>query len=511
MANVTISQLPTASALTGSESVPIVQNGVTVQTTTGSIAVQPTQTQTFLTVGQQSSLTNSRSLSTATGLSLTDGGAQGTYTIAPSGALASLISSGSGIQVKTGASTLSNVTITASGTGLTVTNGNGVSGNPTISLSTVLQNLVGTSGTGLLALSGTTIGAVSVTGTSGQISVANGSTAPVISLASTSVTAGSYTLPTVTFDAYGRATSASSSSTTGSGAVVLATSGTLTTPIHASYDAWTSITAPAYTEGLLWYDSVAHALAYYNDSSAAIVHIGQDLQLKVINNTGSTIPNGSPVYITGTSSGQTYPNVALAKADVSATSAVIGLTNGAIPNGSIGYVTANGGIDNVNTGTFTVGQVLYLSPYSAGQLMNTIPPTGITVQVGVVSYVNSSVGKIYVRQTTPLAIQTSILVGAVAVANGGTGFATTGSAPTIASAATIAPTKYISFVSGTTTISTITAPSALSTSGGQITLIPTGLWSTTTGGNISLASTAVVSKALTMTYDSGTALWYPSY
>jgi hypothetical protein len=177
---------------------------------------------------------------------------------------------------------------------------------------------------------------------------------------------------------------------------------------------FTPTTAPSYVEALLWYDSVKKALTYYNDSANAVVHIGQDLQVKVINNTGSSIPNGSPVYITSTSSGQTYPNIALAKADVAATSAVIGLTNGAIANGATGYVTATGGIDGVNTGSFTVGQVLYLSPYSAGQLMNTIPPTGITVQVGVVSYVNSSTGQIYVKQTTPLAVPASIITGAIA-------------------------------------------------------------------------------------------------
>ena len=213
-------------------------------------------------------------------------------------------------------------------------------------------------------------------------------------------------------------------STTGSGNVVLATGATLNNPTISNYEAWTSASAPSYTEGLQWYDSTAHALAYYNDSANSIVHIGQDIQVKVINNTGSTIANGSPVYITSTSSGQTYPNIALAKADVAATSAVIGLTNGAIANGAIGYVTSQGGIDNVNTGSFTVGQVLYLSPYSAGQLMNTIPPTGITVQVGVVSYVNSSTGKIYVKQTTPLAVPASIITGTLGVANGGTGVQT---------------------------------------------------------------------------------------
>ena len=86
-----------------------------------------------------------------------------------------------------------------------------------------------------------------------------------------------------------------------------------------------------------------------------------------------------------------------------------------------------------------------------------------------------------------------------------------GAAPTIASAATIAPTTQIAFVSGTTTIDTITAPSPISLGGGTITLIPTGIFTTSTAGNIALASVSIVSRALTMTYDVTTAKWYPSY
>jgi hypothetical protein len=205
-----------------------------------------------------------------------------------------------------------------------------------------------------------------------------------------------------------------------------------------TYLDYTGTSAPSYVEGRSWYDSSKHALAYYNDSPNDVVHVGQDLIVKVINNTGSTIANGSPVYITSTSSGQSYPNIALAKADVAATSAVIGLTNGSIANGAIGYVTSQGGIDNVNTSTFTVGQVLYLSPYSAGQLMNTLPPTGITVQVGVVQYVNSSTGIIYVKQTTPLSVPASIITGTLPIANGGTGATTASGARTNLGLGTIA-------------------------------------------------------------------------
>jgi len=268
------------------------------------------------------------------------------------------------------------------------------------------------------------------------------------------------------------------------------------------YESFTPTTAPSYVEGELWYDSTAHALAYYNDSSNSTVHIGQDLQIKVINNTGSTIANGSPVYVTSTSSGQTYPNIALAQANSASTASVIGLTNGAIANGAIGYVTSQGGIDNVNTGTFTVGQVLYLSPYSAGQLMNTIPPTGITVQVGVVSYVNSSTGKIYVKQTTPLAVPASIITGQVALANGGTSanltavnggaVYSTGSALAITAAGTSgqvltssgagAPT-WTTPTTGTVTSVTGTAP--IASSGGATPAISISQATTSTNGYLS--------------------------
>jgi len=83
----------------------------------------------------------------------------------------------------------------------------------------------------------------------------------------------------------------------------------------------------------------------------------------------------------------------------------------------------------------------------------------------------------------------------------------------IASTATISPIKSITHVTGTTTISTITPPVGFTGTnrGGCLTLIPDGLWSTDTSGNIALATTAVVSKALTMCYDAGALKWYPSY
>ena len=175
MANIQITQLPTAGAITGTESVPIVQNGVTVQTTTGAIAASPSQPYTYLTVNQTPQLANSRALSGGTGIGLVDGGAQSTLQIRLNGASGSLESAGNGIIVKTGGSTVVPRTITASGSGIAVTDGSGVAGNPTIALSGLALAIANASGTGMLAVvGGTTIAGREILGTANQIGVANG-------------------------------------------------------------------------------------------------------------------------------------------------------------------------------------------------------------------------------------------------------------------------------------------------------------------------------------------------
>jgi len=85
-----------------------------------------------------------------------------------------------------------------------------------------------------------------------------------------------------------------------------------------------------------------------------------------------------------------------------------------------------------------------------------------------------------------------------------------GAAPTIASASAISPNTEILFVSGSATISTIDSPFGAG-NGGKIIIIPTEQFSTNTDGNIALATTAIINKALIMAYDPTTEKWYPSY
>ena len=193
MANVTITQLPSAGAITGAELVPVVQNGVTVQTTTAALAGSPVQTQTFLTLNQEATLANSRRLSGGAGVGLTDGGAQSTLQVTLNAASGSLEAAGTGMIAKTASNTVAGRTMSSTTTGISVTNGDGVAGNPTFALTGVALAVAGATGTGVLALNSSTIATRTILGTSSQIDITDGNfvNSPVIAISSDPTVPGS--------------------------------------------------------------------------------------------------------------------------------------------------------------------------------------------------------------------------------------------------------------------------------------------------------------------------------
>ena len=135
MANIRISQLPTApDPIDGTELVPIVQNGQTVQTTVQAITQSPSQNQTFLTVGAQPTLPNSRYIGGGLGIGTSDGGAQGLYSFFLNGTSASLENASTGIIVKSGVNTIASRQLAVGTAGISFADADGVSGNPTLSL-----------------------------------------------------------------------------------------------------------------------------------------------------------------------------------------------------------------------------------------------------------------------------------------------------------------------------------------------------------------------------------------
>ena len=307
MANITITQLPSAGAITGTELVPIVQNGVTVQTTTAALAGSPVQTQTFLTLNQEPTLANSRRLSAGTGVGLTDGGAQAALQITLNAASGSLEAAGTGMIAKTASNTVAGRTMTATTSGISVTNGDGVAGAPAFALTGVALAVAGATGTGVLALnSSSTIATRTILGTSSQIDVTDGNfvNSPVIAISSDPTVPGAggivipagttgqrgtstngtlrYNTTTATFEGY--ANSAWGSIVTGTGVTSVATGTGLTG-------------GPITSTGTISIDVTGVAAATYG-SSLVVPVIAVNAQGQITSATNTTI--NAVTLITGT-------------------------------------------------------------------------------------------------------------------------------------------------------------------------------------------------------------------
>ena len=128
---------------------------------------------------------------------------------------------------------------------------------------------------------------------------------------------------------------------------------------------------PSHQEGRLFYDSENHALVVYNEESEVTQQLGQEEYLRVRNNTGATITNGTPVIITG-SHGNIAPTIAPANAASDVNSRVVGLATHDIENNSFGYVTTYGIVRDIDTSSFSAGDEIFLST-TPGALTATCP------------------------------------------------------------------------------------------------------------------------------------------
>lgn len=159
------------------------------------------------------------------------------------------------------------------------------------------------------------------------------------------------------------------------------------------------------SDGELYWDGAAETLSLTMGDSV-IQQIGFETYMRCRNSTGSTIGNGVVVGFSGVSTEITIaPYVANSSANELY---FIGVTTFSMANGATGPVTLYGKVRGLNTTgpgaeSWSVGDVLYVSPTTAGSLTN-IRPTApnAVIAVAAVLSVDSTNGEIMVRPSVPI-------------------------------------------------------------------------------------------------------------
>lgn len=452
MANVTITQLPVAGPIVGTELVPIVQDGQTRQTTTAAIAASPAQLQTFLTLNQEPTLPNSRRLSVQTGLGLTDGGALSTLTLSLNGASGALETALTGIVAKTGSTTVVARTLTASGAGLSITDGSGVSGNPTFALTGQVAGIANLTGPGMVSVGGGSVNARTLQGTANEISITNGngSSDPTFRLALNPIIPGTagMTIPVGTTAERGAGANGKIRYNSDLGAYEgysagnwqqLVIAGTVVTTFSGGGTGLTPIipTSGAITlDGVLATDHGGTGQTSYTDGQLLIGRTADGTLVKSTLTAGSGIAitnGGGSITITSLTSGGTVTSV-------SGTGTVNGITlTGTVT--SSGSLTLGGTLSNVSLATQVTGTLPVANggtgetSYTNGQLLignttgNTLTKATLTQGTGIT--ITNGAGSITIDNASPMTYPGAGIPNSTGSA-WGTSYSTTGTGTVVA-------------------------------------------------------------------------------
>ena len=151
---------------------------------------------------------------------------------------------------------------------------------------------------------------------------------------------------------------------------------------NTSNDTWTDTSSPtldyltlrpdedlSHAEGKMYYNDEYKALTVFTDVVGSSLQVGLEEWVRVYNNSGSSIANGTPVYTTGAQGEEL--TVSPADATTATKAAVIGIVTNTIANGASGWVTTRGLISGIDTSGLTAGQRVHLA--ADGSLQNDAP------------------------------------------------------------------------------------------------------------------------------------------
>lgn len=164
------------------------------------------------------------------------------------------------------------------------------------------------------------------------------------------------------------------------------------------------------SSGVLSWNSTEGTLNI-DDGTGVVLQVGQEQHYIVRNATGSTIGNGVLVGFSGVTVGSNRIEVSPFNVATMDDYQLVGFATEDISNGVNGRITSFGyvrGLDTrgntasnmaVGDETWSVGDILYPHPTTAGKLTNVRPLTGVSSRVGVITNRHQSLGEIFVRVT----------------------------------------------------------------------------------------------------------------
>lgn len=145
--------------------------------------------------------------------------------------------------------------------------------------------------------------------------------------------------------------------------------GGISTPDYIDID---TAATPAGAVGRLKWNDTDGTLDIGLKGGNVTLQVGQEENVRMLNNTGSAWTDLQVVRVTGAQGNRITGALALATSDATSAS-TLGVVTEPIANNQQGFVTTSGLVREVDTSAFAEGAVLYLSPTVAGAITTTRP------------------------------------------------------------------------------------------------------------------------------------------